>query len=195
MRANKNEINNNIKLLFTVAFLIFLPEFGLPCPKFQTILCIGISTPQKHPLTPPPLPPALKSENCPSPLPLSFLNFFKKTLWPLFMDGVQLFQGQSQFEEAVYFLPLSSQEFLLLILSISERRKAESTLEPPSGFQHGTLDWKSSTLTTRSLLHHQAIASSILGNSPYMLVFHEPLYILDYIHFLKLSTTGYFHFA
>ena len=53
------------------------------------------------------------------------------------MDGVQLPQDQSQFEEAVYFLPLSFQKFLLLILSISEELKAESTLEPPSGFEHG----------------------------------------------------------
>ena len=30
----------------------------------------------------------------------------KKTLWPLFMGGVQLPQGQSHSEEAVYFLPL-----------------------------------------------------------------------------------------
>ena len=43
----------------------------------------------------------------------------KKTLWPLFMDGVQLPQGLSHFEEAVYFLPLSSQKFLVLILSTS----------------------------------------------------------------------------
>ena len=35
----------------------------------------------------------------------------KKTLWPLFMDGVQLPQGYSHFEEAVYFLPLSSAIF------------------------------------------------------------------------------------
>ena len=41
------------------------------------------------------------------------------TLWPLFMDGVQLPQGLSHFEEAVYFLPLSSQKFLVLILSTS----------------------------------------------------------------------------
>ena len=34
----------------------------------------------------------------------------KTTLWPLFMDGVQLPQGYSHFEEAVYFLPLSSQK-------------------------------------------------------------------------------------
>ena len=43
------------------------------------------------------------------------LGFKKKTLWPLFKGGVQLPQGYSHFEEAVYFLPLSSQKFLVLI--------------------------------------------------------------------------------
>ena len=62
----------------------------------------------------------------------------KKPLWPLLMDGVQLTQGYSHFEEAVYFLPLTSQKFLLLILSTSDRRKTESTFEPYSGFEHGT---------------------------------------------------------
>ena len=45
---------------------------------------------------------------------------FKKTLWPFFMDGVQLPQCNSHFDEAVYFLPLSSQKFLVLNLSTSE---------------------------------------------------------------------------
>ena len=54
------------------------------------------------------------------------------------MDGVQLPQGQSHFKEAVYFLPLSFQKFLVLILSTSEGWKTESTLEPPSGFERGT---------------------------------------------------------
>ena len=36
------------------------------------------------------------------------------------MDEVQLSQGYSHFEEAVYFLPFSSQKFLVLILSTSE---------------------------------------------------------------------------
>ena len=62
----------------------------------------------------------------------------KKTFWLLFMDGVQLPQGYSHFEEAVYLLPLSSQKFLALILSTSEGGKAESTLEPPSGFEYKT---------------------------------------------------------
>ena len=44
----------------------------------------------------------------------------KKKKKPLFMDGVQLSQGYSHFEEAVYFLPLSSQKFLVLFLSTSE---------------------------------------------------------------------------
>ena len=43
---------------------------------------------------------------------------YLKTLWPLLMDGVQLPQGCSHFEEAVYFLPLSSQKFLVLILLV-----------------------------------------------------------------------------
>ena len=54
------------------------------------------------------------------------------------MDGIQLPQGYSHFEEAVYFLPVSSQKFLVLILSTSEVWKAGSTLKPPSGFEHGT---------------------------------------------------------
>ena len=62
----------------------------------------------------------------------------RTTLWPLFMDGVHLPQGYNNFEEAVYFLPFSFQKCLVLILSTSEGWKAESTLEPPSGFQHGT---------------------------------------------------------
>ena len=50
------------------------------------------------------------------------------------MDEVQLPQGYNHFEEAVYFLSFSSQKSLVLILSTSEGWKAESTLEPPSGF-------------------------------------------------------------
>ena len=55
-----------------------------------------------------------------------------------FMDGVQLPQGYSHFEEAVYFLPLSYKKLVVLIWSTSQGWKAESTLEPPSGFEHGT---------------------------------------------------------
>ena len=44
----------------------------------------------------------------------------------------------NHFEEAVYFLPLSSQIFLVLILSTLEGLKTASTLEPRSGFEQGT---------------------------------------------------------
>ena len=54
------------------------------------------------------------------------------------MVRVELPHGYSHFEEAVYFLLLSSQKFLVLILSTSEGWKAESTLESQSGFEHGT---------------------------------------------------------
>ena len=40
----------------------------------------------------------------------------KSTLWPLFMDGVKLPHGYSHSEEVVYFLPLTSQKFLVLNL-------------------------------------------------------------------------------
>ena len=56
-----------------------------------------------------------------------------------FYGWFQLPQGYSYFEEAVYFLPFSSQKFLVLILSTSGGWEAESTLEPPSSFEHGTL--------------------------------------------------------
>ena len=55
-----------------------------------------------------------------------------------FMDGVQLPQSYSHFEEAVFFLSFSSQKFLVLILSTSKGWNVESTLEPPSGFEYGT---------------------------------------------------------
>ena len=52
------------------------------------------------------------------------------------MDGVQLLQDLSHFEEAAYFITLSSQKFMVLVLSTSEGLKAESTLELPNGFDH-----------------------------------------------------------
>ena len=46
---------------------------------------------------------------------------------PFFMDGVQLPQGYSHFEEAVYFLPLSSQIFWY---SLYRPRKDERLSRP-----------------------------------------------------------------
>ena len=73
----------------------------------------------------------------------------KKTLWSLFMDGVQLPQGYSHFEEAVYFLPLCFQKFY-------RPRKDERLSQPwshPVVLSMGPLNWESSALTTRPLLH------------------------------------------
>ena len=69
-----------------------------------------------------------------SPICTALIN--KTTLWPLFMDGVQLPQGCSHFSEAVFFLPFNSQQFLILHFSTLAGWKAESTLEPPSDFEH-----------------------------------------------------------
>ena len=68
------------------------------------------------------------------------------------MDGVQLAEGQSHFEEAVYFLPLSSHKLLVLILPTSKGWKDESTLEPPSGSEQGTPGLGIQALTTRPSL-------------------------------------------
>ena len=44
-----------------------------------------------------------------------FPVFLKKTLWPLFMDVVQLSLGYRATTRTVYFLPLNPEEFLVLI--------------------------------------------------------------------------------
>ena len=49
-----------------------------------------------------------------------------------------------------------SQKFQVLIISTSDGWKAELTLEPPNGFEHGPLVWESSTLNTRLLLYNVA---------------------------------------
>ena len=55
-------------------------------------------------------------------------TFIFFSLWPLFMDGVQLPQGLSHFEGAVYFLPLTSWKLLVLILTTSDGWKVKLTL-------------------------------------------------------------------
>ena len=60
-----------------------------------------------------------------------FTIFLKlKTLWPLFMGGIQLSQGLRHLEEAVYFLSLSSQKSLVLlslILTVYSYQKSFSS--------------------------------------------------------------------
>ena len=72
------------------------------------------------------------------------------TLWPLFMDGVQLPQGcGATYEEGVYFLSLRSEKFLVLIWSTLEGWQAELNWEPPSDFEHGTPSLGIQRLITR----------------------------------------------
>ena len=80
----------------------------------------------------------------------------KKTLWSLFMDEFQLSEGYSHFEEADYFLPLSSQIYLVLILPTLEGLKAELTWSHPVVLNTRHLDWESSILITRPLPHKQS---------------------------------------
>ena len=75
-----------------------------------------------------------------------------KTLRPLFMDGVQLPQGQRHFEEAVYFFPLSPQKFLVLTLPRKDERLSRPCSHPVV-LNTRPMDWESSTLITTSLLH------------------------------------------
>ena len=74
----------------------------------------------------------------------------KKLYRPFLWMGFNCLKATAT-SKAVYFLPLSPQKFLVLTLSTSEGWKAESTLEPPSGFEHGT-----SGLGIQSL-NHQAV--------------------------------------
>ena len=56
---------------------------------------------------------------------------------PFYGWGSTVSRLQSHYEETIYFLPLNSQKYLVLIWSTSEGWKAESALEPTSGFELG----------------------------------------------------------
>ena len=71
-------------------------------------------------------------------LTYAILNLLKNFMAPFYGWGSTALRLQSHFEKVVYILPLSPQKFLLLIWSVSEGWKAESTLVLPSGFEHGT---------------------------------------------------------
>ena len=86
---------------------------------------------------------------------LKILYLAFKTWWPLFMDGVQLPQGYSHFEEAVYFLPFSSQKFLVLISFPRKHERLSRPWSNPVVLNTELLDWESSALTTRPLNHSQ----------------------------------------
>ena len=54
------------------------------------------------------------------------------------MDSVNCLKATGPLRGVVYFLPPSSQKILVLIWSTLEGWKAESTLEPSSGYEQGT---------------------------------------------------------
>ena len=90
---------------------------------------------------------------------------------PFYGWGSSALRLQSHYEEAVYFLPLSSQKFLVLIWSTSE---------PPSGFEYGTP--KSSTLTTRPLFLIRPYAKCNLK------IYYLPPYKRTVLHCRKANT-------
>ena len=66
---------------------------------------------------------------------------------------------QSHYEQTVYFLPLSSQKFLVL----DQPRKDERLSwhwSHPAVLNMGPLNWESSALTTRPLLYKKSISCS-----------------------------------
>ena len=66
-------------------------------------------------------------------------NLKKPTLWPLsYGCSSTVSRLQSYYKKTIYLLPLSPQKFLVLTWWTSEGWKAESTLEPPTGFEPRT---------------------------------------------------------
>ena len=78
----------------------------------------------------------------------------QNTLWPLFTDRVQLPQGWSHFKEAVSFLPLNPQEFLVLLYQPWKDERLSRPWSHLVLLNTGPPDWESSALTTRPLLYY-----------------------------------------
>ena len=68
----------------------------------------------------------------------SWENFKKNFMAPFYGWGSTASRLEPLQGGSLLFLPLSSQKFLVPILSTLEGWNAESTLEPPSGFEHRT---------------------------------------------------------
>ena len=65
-------------------------------------------------------------------------RIIKKLYGSFLWMGFSCFKTRATLRRQFTFITLSSQKFLILILSTSEAWKAESTLEPPNGFDHET---------------------------------------------------------
>ena len=80
---------------------------------------------------------------------------------PFFMDRVQLPEIYNHFQEAVYFLPFSPYHSNSWY-SFHQPQKDERLSRPcshPVVLNMGPLDWESSALTTRPLLHRRRVES------------------------------------
>ena len=109
-----------------------------------------------------------------------FFLFFS-IMAPFYGWGSTISRLESHLEEAVYFLPLLSQKFLVLILSTSEGWKAELTLEPPSGFEHGTPELRMYRPRTLAWLCEEY--DCIVFSYNYMLLSCH-VHVLEWIHTL-----------
>ena len=80
-------------------------------------------------------------------------SLLKKNFKPYFCGWSSIASRlQCHYVEVVYFLPLSSQKF--------RPQKDERLNRPwshPVGLNMGPLDWESSVVTTRALLHHSSL--------------------------------------
>ena len=80
---------------------------------------------------------------------------------PFLWMGLTVSRLQGRYEETVYFLPLSSREFLVLNLSTSEGWMSESTLERSSSFEIGTPWLGIQCLNQYAILRHSSSSSFI----------------------------------
>ena len=109
------------------------------------------------------------------------------------MDGFQPPQGQCHFEEAVYFLP---QVPRYSWYSYYRPRKDEGLSRPwshPVVLSTGPLDWESSALTTRPLLHiHIYYCLYVLRQDVLIQTRHVHIY-RSHILLSTCATTRYAH--
>ena len=106
----------------------------------------------------------------------TYICFYGWGLWisPYFYGWGSTASRLEQFRGGNLLFTTKFPEFPVFILSTSEGWKTESTLEPPSGLEHRSLDWESSTLTTRPMLH-----------IPLLLISYIYIYIYIYIYFIS----------
>ena len=86
---------------------------------------------------------------------------------PFYGQGSTTSRLQSHFKEAAYFLPLSSQNFLVFVLLTFEGLKAELILEPLSCFEHGIQQLNHYTILIKIIKHHKGTNIYQLGDGNY----------------------------